>query len=110
MFKALAVSLTSGDFTEFKCSQVGCKGELIVRPEVASRLEGYAPDFAIIYEDTFNGVATPDETHETELDGTYDRFNHIVVHWRNDGFIDFVAFDSVGAAEREMSDITSVFA
>lgn len=110
MFKAFAVSLTKGDFAEFKCSQVGCKGEWMVRPEVASRLEGYATDFAIIYEDTMNGTATPEESHETELDGTYDRFLNIIVHWRNDGFIDFVAFDSIPAAQREMQDITSVFA
>jgi hypothetical protein len=108
MFKALAVSLTNGDFTKFKCSQGSCKGDWSVRPEVASRLEGYATDFAIIYEDTMNGVATPEESHETELDGTYDRFLSIIVHWRNDGFIDFVAFDSIPAAQREMNEIIAL--
>jgi len=113
MFRAFAVSLTKGDFYQFHCSQ----GELcskcpvwMVRPEVARRLEGYASDFEVIYADTMDGVATPEESHETELDGTYDRFLNIIVHWRNDGFIDFVAFDSIPAAQREMQDITSVFA
>ena len=113
MFKAFAVSLTKGDFYQFHCSQ----GELcskcpvwMVRPEVASRLEGYAGEFEIIYADTMDGVATPEESHETELDGTYDRFLRTIVHWRNDGFIDFVVFDSIEAAQREMQDITSVYA
>lgn len=113
MFKAFAVSLTKGDFYQFHCSQ----GDLcskcpvwMVRPEVARRLEGYASDFEIIYADTMDGVATPEESHETELDGTYDRFLRTIVHWRNDGFIDFVVFDSIEAAQREMQDITSVFA
>jgi hypothetical protein len=113
MFRAFAVSLKSSDFYQFQCSQ----GEVcskcpvwMVRPEVATRLGNYTSDFAIIYDDTMNGFATPEESHETELDGTYDRFLNIIVHWRNDGFIDFVAFDSIPAAQREMQDITSVFA
>ena len=113
MFRAFAISLTKSDFYQFRCSQ----GEVcskcpvwMVRPEVSRRLEGYDSDFVTIYADTMDGVATPEESHETELDGTYDRFLNIIVHWRNDGFIDFVAFDSIPAAQREMQDIIGVYA
>lgn len=113
MFKAFAISLTKGDFYQFHCSQ----GELCskcpvwyLRPEVRSRVEPHALIIENIYQDVNDFGATPDESHETELDGTYDRFRRTIVHWRNDGFIDFVVFDSVEAAQREMQDITSVFA
>lgn len=113
MFKAFAISLTKGDFYQFHCSQ----GEVCskcpvwyLRPEVRSRVEPHAIKIELIYGDTMDGVAIPDESHETELDGTYDRFKYAIVHWRNDGFIDFVVFDSTEAAQREMQDITSVYA
>lgn len=113
MFKAFAISLTKGDFYQFHCSQ----GELCskcpvwyIRPEVRSRVAPHDITIEIIYADTMDGVATPEESHETELDGTYDRFLRTIVHWRNDGFIDFVVFDSIEAAQREMQDITSVYA
>ena len=113
MFRAFAISLTKGDFYQFHCSQ----GELCskcpvwyLRPEVRSRVGGHALIIEIIYHDTMECGAIPDESHETELDGTYDRFKYTIVHWRNDGFIDFVVFDSTEAAQREMQDIVSVFA
>ena len=113
MFRAFAISLTKGDFYQFHCSQ----GELCSKcpvwyltPEVRSRVEPHALTIEIIYHDTMDGVATPEESHETELDGTYERFLRTIVHWRNDGFIDFIVFDSIPAAQREMQDITSVFA
>ena len=108
MFKALAVSLTNGDFTKFQCSQGSCRGDWFVDPKVAPRLDGYDLKFAEIYGDMLEGFAQPDEMISTELDGTYDRFGNIVVHWRNDGFIDFVAFSEEWAAEREMTQIISL--
>jgi hypothetical protein len=110
MFKALAVSLKNSNFVQFKCSQGSCDGDWSVEPAVASRLDGYADQFAQIYGDTLGGWAQPSDSVETELDGTYDRFGNIVVHWRNDGFIDFVAFDNAPAAVREMADIQSLYA
>lgn len=114
MFKAFAISLTKGDFYQFRCSQ----GELCskcpvwyLRPEVRERVGGeHSLTIEVIYQDVMDFGATPEESHETELDGTYDRFLRTIVHWRNDGFIDFVVFDSIEAAKREMQDITSVFA
>jgi len=108
MFKALAVSLTKGDFTKFQCSQGSCRGDWFVDPKVAPRLDGYDLKFAEIYGDMLEGFAQPDEMISTELDGTYDRFGNIVVHWRNDGFIDFVAFSEEWAAEREMPQIIAL--
>jgi len=113
MFKTFAISLTKGDFYQFHCSQ----GELcsrcpvwMIQSEVRERIKPYDLIIESIYADTMDGVATPEESHETELDGTYDRFLRTIVHWRNDGFIDFVVFDSIEAAQREMQDIASVFA
>lgn len=113
MFKAFAISLTRGDFYQWHCSQGELCGKCPVwylRPEVRSRVEPHALIIENIYQDVTDFGATPDESQETELDGTYDRFLRTIVHWRNDGFIDFVVFDSVEAAQREMQDITSVFA
>lgn len=113
MFKAFAISLTSGDFYQWHCSQGELCGKCPVwylRPEVRSRVEPHALIIENIYQDVTDFGATPDESQETELDGTYDRFLRTIVHWRNDGFIDFVVFDSVEAAQREMQDITSVYA
>jgi hypothetical protein len=109
MFKALAVSLTKSDFTNFRCSQGDCGGDWIVDPKVASRLDGYDLKFAEIYGDTMDGVANPDREWSTELDGTYDKFGNIIVHWRNDGFIDFVAFSEEWAAEVEFNEIISLY-
>ena len=108
MFKALAVSLKASDFTKFKCSQGSCEGDWIVESQVANRLDGYDLNFAEIYGDMMDGLAVPDDFISTELDGTYDKFGNIVVHWRNDGFIDFVAFSEEWAAEREMAEIIAL--
>lgn len=108
MFKALAVSLKASDFTKFKCSQGSCDGDWLVESQVANRLDGYDLRFAEIYGDTMDGVANPDREWSTELDGTYDKFSNIIVHWRNDGFIDFVAFSEEWAAEREMTEIIAL--
>lgn len=113
MFKAFAISLTRGDFYQWHCSQGELCGKCPVwylRPEVRSRVEPHALTIENIYQDVTDFGATPDESQETELDGTYDRFLRTIVHWRNDGFIDFVVFDSVEAAQREMQDITSAYA
>ncbi len=113
MFKTFAISLTNGDFYQFHCSQ----GELcsrcpvwMIQSEVRERIKPYDLIIEVIYADTMEGVASPDESQETELDGTYDRFGRIIAHWRNDGFIDFVAYESDEAAQREMREITSAFA
>jgi hypothetical protein len=108
MFKALAVSLKASDFTKFKCSQGSCDGDWIVESQVANRLDGYDLKFAEIYGDMMDGLAVPDDFISTELDGTYDKFGNIVVHWRNDGFIDFVAFEHERDAELEFSKIIAL--
>jgi len=113
MFRAFAISLTKGDFYQFHCSQGEPCSKCPVwylTPEVRERAGGAALAIEIIYQDAMDGVATPEDSHETELDGTYDRFLRTIVHWRNDGFIDFVVFDSIESAKREMQDITSVYA
>jgi hypothetical protein len=55
-----------------------------------------------------DGLAVPDDFISTELDGTYDKFGNIVVHWRNDGFIDFVALEHERDAELEFSKIIAL--
>jgi|694.fasta_scaffold06731_48 hypothetical protein len=102
MFRALAVSLTPSNFI------MGDDG-WIVDPQVAGRLDGFAERFGNIYNDVMNGWAHQDDIFETEQDGTYDKFGNIIVHWRNDGFVDFVVFDSPDAAKREWSDIAGMY-
>lgn len=101
-WKALAVSLTNGDF-------IREGDDWIVDPKHNARLDGFAEKFSQIYNDTLNGWHHPDDSLETEQDGVYDKYGVVIVHWRNDGFIDFVAFDSEDGAKREWSDIADVY-
>ena len=102
MFRALAVSLTPSNF-------VMSDNGWIVDPQVAGRLDGFADQFGTIYNDVMNGWSHQDDIYETEQDGTYDKFGKVIVHWRNDGFVDFVVFDSEDGAKREWSDIIGLY-
>lgn len=94
-------SITRGSFVP--------KGNAYVLSDDAKASLGeYADRVLACYEAMMNGTLVTDYSVETEQDGTYDQIQDMIIHWREDGWVDIsvhVNFESAEAVMEHLSDI-----
>lgn len=55
-----------------------------------------------------NGTLVADFSVETEQDGTYDQIADMIIHWREDGWVDISVHVNFGSAEAVMEQLSNI--
>jgi hypothetical protein len=96
-----ARSITRGSFIP--------KGNTFVLSDDAKASLGeYADRVLACHNAMVNGTLVTDFSVETEQDGTYDQIQNMIVHWRDDGWVDIsvhMNFESAEAVMEHLSDM-----
>lgn len=96
-----ARSITRGSFVP--------KGSTYVLSDDAKASLGeYADRVLACYAAMMNGTLVTDFSVETEQDGTYDQIQDMIIHWREDGWVDVsvhVNFESAETVMERLSDL-----
>lgn len=96
-----ARSITRGSFIP--------KGNLYELAEDARvSLKEYANQVLGAYNNMMNGVLVCDYSVDTEQDGTYDQLREMIIHWRDDGWVDVLVFANFEEAEHEMERLAEI--
>jgi hypothetical protein len=96
-----AKSITKGSFI--------AKGNHYTLEERTRTLLGVHADRVLAaYGGIMDGTLHTDFSVETELDGTYDQLGDMIIHWREDGWIDVLIYENFAAAENTMEQLSDL--
>ena len=96
-----AKSITRGSF-------VMKENMAVLADDARASLGEYANRVLACYEAMMNGTLVTDYSVETEQDGTYDQIQDMIIHWREDGWVDIsvhINFESAEAVMERLSDL-----
>ena len=95
-------SITRGSF-----DQKG--GTWALSEDAIATLGEYAERVLLAFAETNDGVSSADSSVETESDGAYDQFDDMIIHWRDDGWIDVVVHENQAEAESVIEHLSDLY-
>jgi hypothetical protein len=95
-------SITRGSFAQKD-------GAWALSEDAIATLGEHAERVLLAFAETNDGVSSADASVETESDGAYDQFDDMIIHWRDDGWIDVVVHENQAKAESVIEYLSDLY-
>lgn len=84
-------------------------GTWTLSEDAIATLGDHAGRVLLAFAENNDGVSSADFSVETESDGTYDQFDNMIIHWRNDGWVDVVVHENQAEAESVIEYLSDLY-